>query len=309
MHGNGVVHFIDFDGGAALNDLVENRAQMVGDAVGHTHGAAGNGAGEQIAACFDAVRNDGMVGAVERFHAFDADHAGACATNFCAHGVEEIGEIDDLWLFGGVFDGGGAFSKAGAHHQIFSRTNAWHAQENAVALQSATARHFCDDFVIADLDRRTEDLQTLQMQIDRTRTDGTATRQAQHSTSKARQKRPHNEHRSTHFFDIFYRRLYLVHRRSVDFHSIALECDVCAQRQQHIFNDLNIGQAWHIIQHTAALGQQCCDNDWQDRVFRTADANLTVQLAAPGNNDLIQFISDEADVTSFNCIIFIVTHS
>ena len=45
-----------------------------------------------------------MGSAGERFHAFDADNARARTAHFRTHGVQVIGQIHDLRLFGRILD-------------------------------------------------------------------------------------------------------------------------------------------------------------------------------------------------------------
>ena len=51
--------------------------------------------------------------------ALDADGAGACAFDLCAHGDEQGGEVGDLGLAGAVFEEGFAVGEDGGHEEVF----------------------------------------------------------------------------------------------------------------------------------------------------------------------------------------------
>ena len=68
-----------------LLQLGHERADVFGHAAGNRHVAAGDGAGDQERAGLDAVRNDGVLGAVQPLHALDADGGRARAFDLRAH--------------------------------------------------------------------------------------------------------------------------------------------------------------------------------------------------------------------------------
>src|SRR5690606_13606492 len=64
--------------------------------------AAGHGNRHGIGAGFDAVRNDAVARAGEGGHAVNDDGGGSGAVNLRTHGVQAVGQVDDLRLAGGV---------------------------------------------------------------------------------------------------------------------------------------------------------------------------------------------------------------
>ncbi len=64
---------------AGLLQLGHERAEVFGVALGHGHVAAGDRAGDQESAGFDAVGDDGVLGAVQALHALNTDQRGAGA--------------------------------------------------------------------------------------------------------------------------------------------------------------------------------------------------------------------------------------
>ena len=81
--------------------------------------AAGDGAGDEEGAGFDAVGVDAVARAVEFGDTLDADGAGAGAFDLCAHGGEQGGEVGDFGFAGAVFEDGFAFGEDGGHEQVF----------------------------------------------------------------------------------------------------------------------------------------------------------------------------------------------
>ena len=107
---------LDLD--ARFTELVEEGREVRRVAVRHRDVAAGDGAGHEVGAGFDAVGNDRMVAAVEGGDAFDFDDARALAADLGAHFDEHRAEVDDLRFAGGAFDARDAGRKGGGHHDI-----------------------------------------------------------------------------------------------------------------------------------------------------------------------------------------------
>ena len=75
---------------------------MLGLAAVQHHVAAGRGYGAQVGAGLDAVGDDGVLAAVEALDAGDGEGARADAFDLGAHLDEELGQVPDLGLLGGV---------------------------------------------------------------------------------------------------------------------------------------------------------------------------------------------------------------
>ena len=61
-----------------------------------------------------------MLCAVQLLYPLDGEEIGGYATDLCTHVVQQMTELLDIGLAGGVIDGGGAFGKDGSHHDVGS---------------------------------------------------------------------------------------------------------------------------------------------------------------------------------------------
>ena len=81
---------------AALDELVGERAEVIGAALRHRNVAARHRTGEQQRARDDAVGDDLVLHAVQFVDAIDDDRVAALAGDLRAHRDEEVRQIDDL---------------------------------------------------------------------------------------------------------------------------------------------------------------------------------------------------------------------
>ncbi len=83
-------------------------------------------------------------------HPPDLDDIGAGAHDGGAHGVEEVGQINDVWLPGGVFDDGGTLCHGGGQHDVHGGAHRDYIQIDGGALHPAFPGHGIDE-AAADL--------------------------------------------------------------------------------------------------------------------------------------------------------------
>ena len=109
---------------------------MPGDHIVHRDPASGGHRRGKIGPGFDLVGDDGIGAAPELFHAPDLDHIGAGPGDLCAHGVQEVCQVHDVGLLGGVFDDGGALSQDCGDHDVHGGANGDHIQADHSALHA-----------------------------------------------------------------------------------------------------------------------------------------------------------------------------
>ena len=97
-----------FDVHAHLHELGGDAVEMLGDDVVDADLTPGGGNGGHVGARLDLVGDDGVTSALELFHAPDLDDVRPRTHDVRAHGVEEVGQVHDVRLLGGVFDDGQA---------------------------------------------------------------------------------------------------------------------------------------------------------------------------------------------------------
>ena len=130
-HADGVI-LLD-DAHAHFQKLGGQRLHVGGDAAANGHVAMGGGSGDHQRASLDLIGNDRIGRAVEMLLTADADHIRAGALDLRAHGVEEVGQINDMGLLGSVVDGGVALGLDCRHHHVDGAAHGHHIKEHVTA--------------------------------------------------------------------------------------------------------------------------------------------------------------------------------
>src|SRR5690606_5604862 len=190
----------DIDMGAGFLELVQHRFEQGGIGVLELYAATGCGCGHQVGTGLDAVGHHAVATATETFDAVDGDGVGTGAGNLRAHRIEEVGQVDHLRLASGVLQHAATVGQGGGHHDVLGTSRADDIEEEVRTAQTA-GRRLGLDVAAFDLDLRTHGFQAADMQIDRTRADGTATRQRHFSFAEARDHGAQHQNRSTHGLD------------------------------------------------------------------------------------------------------------
>ena len=162
----------DADGVVILGDVRADLAQLGGDAVEvlrddvfDEHVAADGCRRGHIRARLDLVGDDRIAAAVQRTHAADLDHVGARAGDLCAHGVEEVGKVDDMGLLGAVFDDGHAAAEDCGEQDVHRRADGDDIEIDMAAAQTAL-RGVGADIAAGLLDHGAHGLKALDMLVD-----------------------------------------------------------------------------------------------------------------------------------------------
>ena len=220
--------------GACLAQLVDHGIQMIGTGVLQQHIAARCGHRTQKGARFDTVCHHGMLAAVELFHPFDGDAAAAVACDLGAHFDEHFGQIANFRLLRGIFQYGDAISQGRSHQEVFGTRNGNHVCGNVRAFQACLPGwQMRFDIAVLHLDHRTHGLQPLDVLLDRPGANGATAGQRYPRLAATRQQRPQRQHRRTHGFDQFIRRLGRQRVDRLKAHAAALAMRVHAHT--HVF--------------------------------------------------------------------------
>ena len=186
---------LDADGIVVFRDLRAHLAQLGGDAV-HVLGddvlnqnvAAHGGDGSHIRPGLDLVGDDGIAAAAQRLHAAHLDDVRARAGDLRAHGVEKVGEVDDVRLLGGVFDDGRAAREDRADHDVHRRADGDDVEIDTPAGQTVFGRSGADEAVL-QLHLRADGLEALDVLVDRPRAEVTAAGQRHAGVAEAAELR------------------------------------------------------------------------------------------------------------------------
>ena len=99
------------------------------------HVAAGCGSGYHESARLYLVGDNGVIAAMQLFHALDPDGVGACALNICAEHIKEISNVNNVRLLRGVGNYRCALCTAGGEHYVDRCANACHVKVDLCTVQ------------------------------------------------------------------------------------------------------------------------------------------------------------------------------
>src|SRR5262249_16331554 len=146
--------------------------------------------GNQESACFDAIWNDLMCRPLQFRNALDDYGRCTCSFDLGTHTVEHSGEVNDFRFPSSVTEHSPALSESGGHHQVLGSCDGNFVECDFGAMQMFGR---CFNVPMAGLDRRTEFLESSDMQIDRTSANRAATGKGHPSTPCSCEKRPERE--------------------------------------------------------------------------------------------------------------------
>ena len=149
-------HFLKL-GGDALH--------VLGNHVLHQDIAAHCGDGGHVGTGLDLVRDDGVGAAGEGVDTPDLHSIRTGAGDPGTHGVQEVGQIHDVGLFGGVFNDGLTGDQAGCQHDVDGGANGGHVQADPSSLQAVAAGLQRDEF-IGLIHIRTQEQKALDVLVD-----------------------------------------------------------------------------------------------------------------------------------------------
>ena len=154
--------------------------------------SAGGSRRAEVCSGNDAVRDDPVCAAVERLSRRHGDDRAACTPHLRAHGAQEILQVADLWLTGGVADDGVARRAAGGQHGVLRRAHTGGGQHDLAARQpSALTVQLAAVF----LDGRAQGAQCRQVQVNGPRPKLAPAGITQLRPAAPGQDRPQEDHR------------------------------------------------------------------------------------------------------------------
>ena len=264
--------FDEFFGGS--DELVLSNA-VEGNAV-----VAGHRSGDHKSAGFNAVGNDGVVGASKRGDTFDGDAAGAGAFDFSTHGVEEMGEVNDFGFAGGGFDDGRARGKDGRHHKVVSAEDGGPVSAAEVDFLTLEAAFSLDkNIATLCIDMGTDSLEAFEVEIDGPVADDTAAGNRDTGATETSEKWAHDADGGPHFTNDFVGCL-RVNVSSGDLHGAAVALDLAAQGAEDLEHVVGIRDIGDALDNDLLIGQESGGEDGERGVFGAGDINGTGKRGA-----------------------------
>ena len=281
----------DADGVVILGDVCADLAQLGGDAVEvlrddvfDEHVAADGCRRGHIRARLDLVGDDRIAAAVQRTHAADLDHVGARAGDLCAHGVEEVGKVDDMGLLGAVFDDGHAAAEDCGEQDVHRRADGDNIEINVAAAQPAL-RGVGADIAAGLLDHGTHGLEALDMLVNGADTEVAAARHGNMGMTKAAKLCADEVIRRTDASDEFDGSSCVACTGAVDLECVAaVAADLRAHIAQNLQQQTHIGDIRNVFDPARARDEQRRRQDRDRRVLGSGNGHGAGKLCAALND-------------------------
>ncbi len=253
------------------------------------HVAAGRDAGQQVGAGLDAVGDDLVNGAVQLVAALDRDRAAARPVYVGAHRHEELGEIDDLGLAGGVVDHGGAAGGRRRHEEVLGRPDAGIVERHDGAPQPVAGDL---DETVLDLDGGAQPLQAANVKVDAPRTDVAAAGHGDRRPAKTGDHRSHDDDAGSHAPHELVGGALVQPARGIDAQLAVVEGHLGAERAQHVDHGEHVGDARHAADGRRLLGQQAGRHQLESGVLGAGQDDLALEPATAAHEQRAPLVVD-----------------
>ena len=258
---------------------------LVGDAT-QCDFAAHHRACDEKSARLDAVGDDVVFRAVKFLYALDHDAAAASAFDFCAHLVEEIGEVHDFGLGRRTLDDCGALGEDGGHDDVVSAENGGALFTTEVHRRAAQCA--CKNFHISVLDAAdsAKRLESFEVQINRSVTDDAAAGQGDGRFFFTTKQRAEHANAGAHFSHDF------VGCDGFDFvrlhtHDAARALHVSAEVREDLQHVVDVRQVGDIGNGAGFAREKCGGENGQRAVLAAGDADAAIEAVASVNEYFI----------------------
>ena len=285
----------DPDGVALLLDLNAHLHQLGGDAV-HVLGddvadedtAAGGSHGGHISARLDLVGDDGIGAAVEGFHAVDLDDVGAGAHDVGAHRVEEVGHVHDMRFLGGVLDDGQAVGQDAGQDGVDGG-----AHGDLIHIDGGPGEPLLRGLGInkpaLKVDVSAQRFEALQVQVDGTHTQVTATGHGDLRLAKSTQQSADEVIGGAHPPCQFVGDAAAANVTAVNFKCVLIDgTDIGTQLLEDLHDYGDVADLRNIFNTAAAIHQEGGGDDGHSSVLCAADLNFAEQGMSAVNYILLQ---------------------
>ena len=257
------LHKLGTDGLKVLGDDVLDRYITHGCCCSHHEGSG-----------LYLIGNDGILSSVELLNSLDADDIGTCALDVSSHAVEEVRNINDVWLLGCVLDDGLALSHYSRHHDIDGSTYADNIEVDVASHELISLG--IDDILNVDLGSKSS--KALDMLVDRTKADVTATGKCNSGILILTKESTKEVVTCPDLLDIIIFNCMVFDLRSIDLHRMsACALDKCAYALDSLKHGIGVGGVRHIIYIDSLVRHGCCCKDCQCSVLGSADLDLANQ--------------------------------
>ncbi len=231
---------------------------------------------------------------MQLFDAVDDDVGSARALDVGSHRVEEIRQVDDFRLAGGVADGRRALSAHGRHREVFRRADAGEIEKDLCALDPIGSRSL--DVAVVHLELDAERLEARDVHVELSRADLATTGHRDVRAAEARDERTENGNRRAHLGDERIGRLVRVDAARVDEDGLVGEPalraagDLGPQSGEDLFHDLDVGDHGDVVYPSLPDCHDACGHELEHGVLCAADLHGARNGLAAVDDDYIMGI-------------------
>ena len=260
-----------------LHQLGGDAVQVLGDDILNEHIPAGGGHGGHIGTGFDLVGDDGVGSAPELLHAPDLDDVGARPHDVGPHGVEEVGQVHDVRLLGGVLNDGHAVGQHGGQHDVHGSPHGHHVQIYLSAGQTA-AGHFGADEAAAHIHVGPHGHKALHMLVNGPSAQVAAPGQGDLRPAEASQQSAHQVVAGADLPGQLVGDLPVADVGTVDVHGGAVDgADVRPQLLEDLENQSHVADLGNIFNAAYPVHQKGGGDDGDSGVFGAADGDASTK--------------------------------
>ena len=191
-----------------------------------------------------------------------------------AHRHEELGEVDDLGLAGGVVDHRRAARRGGRHEEVLGRPHAGIVERHDRAPQAVAGDL---DEAVLDLDGGAQPLQAANVKVDAPRADVAAAGHGDRGAAEAGDHGSHDDDAGPHAPHELVGGALVELPRGVDAQLAVVEAHLGAERAQHVDHGEHVGDARHAADGRRLVGQQAGRHQLEGRVLGAGQDDLAAR--------------------------------
>ena len=257
---------------AGFGELFQHSLQNVGTRLAQGDATASRCRRHQKGSALDTVRHDFVRRAMQYFDACDGNGIRPVAGDSGAHRAHTICQVHHFRFACGVLQHGHTVGQSRRHHQVLGTGDADDIEENACAFKTFGLGV---NVAVFDGDLRPHRLQSFDVQIDGTRTDGATAGQRDPGLAEARHQRTQHKNGCTHGLDHVIWRFpnadFVAPERDLTCRGFRLNTHLL----QQFAHGADIVQVGQIGQAQVICCQQAGAHDGQGGVFGAGDTHFT----------------------------------
>ena len=261
---------------------------MLGNDVLHQNIAADGCGRSHIGTGFNLIGDNAVIGAMQHIYPTDFNDIGAGAADIRSHGIEEVGQIDNMRFFGHIFQHRHAAGLYCRQHYI---NGSAHRDLIEVDMGALHPLGIGINKAIFNADFRAQKFKTFDVLIDGANAKIAAAGHGNTGLPKAPQQRADKIVAGAHMLGKFVRNRCFGKGGSIDNRRSTAEFFYGSTHStQHTEQQLRIMDIGDIFQHTAAPGQHRGGNNGNSGIFRAADGNLSRELFRAVYNEFLHWM-------------------